>query len=205
VYGTTVATFRPPRQGLLNLDRQRGIRALIIIGQIAALVIVLTRLVTGSWALPLGVLIVAIIAVATIIYVWLYRKNASVDITGSHVVLTDWLGSVRAVPRSEIAQLVRIGAVGFEGPARPTVVAADSGGHALFTFGAAYDEIAMARALAVPVTGSFDDRMRRGQIRRTYPGAAHGIDVTSPRALILITVATFAIGVMAFFAWTGLH
>jgi hypothetical protein len=200
-----VVTFRPALEGIVNVDRQRGIRAMIIVGQIAVLLVILTRLVTGSWALPLGVLILAIIAAATIIYIWLYRKNSSVELTASHVLLSDWSGSVRAVPRSDVARFVRIGAVGFEGPARPMVVATDSAGHALFTFGGAYDEMAMARALSVPVTGSFDDHIRVGEIRRKYPGAAHGVDLASRQTLALVAIATFVVGVVGFLVWAAVH
>lgn len=203
VRGTRVALFRPTRSGVLWIDRRHGIRALIVILQIAALLVILTRLVTGAWALPIGIVVVATIPAGAVIYMWRFIEHSSVEVTTSAVVLTDWLGSVRVIPRSAVARLIRVGVVGFEGPARAAVIAVGSDGAAVFRLGGAFDEVALGRALSVPVEGSFDDRARRGDIQRKYPGSARGIDFGTPQALAAVIVATVLVGLVAYFLWSA--
>jgi hypothetical protein len=204
-HGTSIATFRPTVMGIQNMNRQRGVRALVILAQIALLLVVLTRLVTASWALPIGVLLVAIFVGAIVGYLWLYQANSSIVVTDSHLLITDWRGSTRAVPRTDIARLVRIGVRPFEGPPRPAVIAVDAAGRSLFTMGAAYDEVAVGRTLSVPLGGSFSDVATLREINQKYPGAASGPGL-APKRLFLITIGVaLVVGIGAYVAWTALR
>src|SRR5712664_31655 len=77
-YGSVVASFRPTVTTVLGLDRQRAQRALFIGVQIAVLLVVLSRLATSSWELPVGLVLVAILGTATVGWIWLYLTNSSI-------------------------------------------------------------------------------------------------------------------------------
>src|SRR5260370_35891624 len=88
--GPVMAIFHPKVGGFQKVDRQRAVRALVIVAQIALLLVVLTRLVTASWALPIGILIVAILLAALVSHLWLYQANSSGVGTASPLLVTDW-------------------------------------------------------------------------------------------------------------------
>ena len=114
-YGPVVASFRPAVSSVLGLDRERARRVLIIGAQIALLLVVLTRLVTSSWALPMALLLLAILGAALVGWVWLYLSNSSIALTASHLEITDWRDSTTVIARNDISRLIRVGVRPFEG------------------------------------------------------------------------------------------
>jgi hypothetical protein len=190
---------------MLGLDRDRARRVLIIELQIAVLLVVLTRLVTASWALPIGLLVIAILGVATTGWIWLYLANSSVALTEAHILITDWRSSTTVIARRDVSRLIRIGVRPFEGPPRHAVIGVDASGRSLFTLGGAYDAAAIAGSLSVPLTGSYADVMSLGEVSRRYPGPARG-PVDDPQRILAISAAgTVIIGLIVFFVWTALH
>src|SRR5712691_3966782 len=89
-YGSVLESFRPAVSTVLGLDGDRARRVLIIGAQIALLLVVLTRLATSSWAMPVAILLIAILGAALVGWVWLYLANSSVALTASHLLITDW-------------------------------------------------------------------------------------------------------------------
>jgi len=199
--GPVMAIFHPKVGGFQKVDRQRAVRALVIVAQIALLLVVLTRLVTASWALPIGILIVAILVAALVRYLWLYQANSSVVVTDSHILVTDWRGSTQAVPRPDVVNLVRMTVRPFEGPPKPVVIAVDAEGRSLFALGAAYDEVAIARSLSLPLSGSFSDVAALREIIRKYPGANRGPAFSSSRAFALAIAISLIVGAAAYIVW----
>ncbi len=190
---------------MLGLDQERARRALIIGAQIALLLVVVTRLVTASWALPVGLLVLAILGAAVVGWVWLYLANSSVVLTASHIQITDWRSSKRVVARADVSRLIRIGVMPFEGPPRHAVIGVDAAGRSLFALGGAYDAAGIAGSMSVPLTGSYDDAMQLSEISRRYPGVTPGV-VANPQQIFMVSiVATLAIGVIAFVVWTSLR
>ncbi len=204
-YGALIAIFHPTVSGFQNVDRQRAVRALVIVAQMALLLVVLTRIVTASWALPIGILLVAIFVGALVTYLWLYQANSSVEVTDSHLLITDWRGSTQVVPRTDIARLVRVSVRPFEGPPKPAVIALDSASRRLFALGAAYDEVAIGRTLSVPLNGSFNDVATLREINQKYPGATSGPSLTLTRLFLLAIGITLIAGIGAYVAWTVLR
>jgi hypothetical protein len=203
--GSVVASFRPAVTTVLGLDRERARRVLIVGGQIALLLVVLSRLATSSWALPIGFLLVAILGATLVGWVWLYLANSSVVLTASRVLITDWRGSTTAIARSDVSRLVRIGVRPFEGPPRQAVIGVDSSDRSLFALGGAYDASAIARSLSVPLGGSYEDVMTLRDVNRKYPGATRGVVASSQRIFVLAIVGTVAVGVIAYVAWTAVR
>jgi hypothetical protein len=185
------------------MDRERAHRVLLVGVQIALLLVVLSRLVTSSWAVPMGILLVAILGAALVGWVWLYLTNSSVVLTASHLLITEWRGSTTAVARSDVSKLIRIGVRPFEGPPRLAVIGVDSADRSLFALGGAYDAAAIARALSVPLSGSYDDVMPLGDVNRRYPGATRGVVANSHRVVVFTVIGTVVIGVIAYMLWTA--
>jgi ABC-type transport system involved in multi-copper enzyme maturation permease subunit len=187
------------------MDRERSRRALLVTGQIALLLIVLSRLATSSWSLPIAFLLLGIVVAALFAWVWLYLTNSSIDLTESHLVITDWRGSTKAIARAQVSRLIRIGVEPFEGPPRHAVIAVDSADRCLFAFGAAFDSAAIARSLSVPLSGSFNDVVSLREVNRRYPGATGGVVASSQLVFVLTIVATVVGGVIAFMVWTAMR
>jgi hypothetical protein len=204
-YGSVVASFRPAVTTVLGLDRERARRALLIGVQIALLLVVLTRLVTSSWALPMALLLIAILGAAVVGWIWLYLANSSIALTASHLLITDWRRSTTVIARSDVSRLVRLGVRPFEGPPRQAVIGLDADERSLFTLGGAYDAAAIAGSLSVPLRGSYEDVLTPGEINRRYPGAARSPVADPQRVLVFSAVGTLVIGVIAYIVWTALR
>jgi len=202
---SVVASFRPQVRTMLGLDRRRAREVLIVGLQITLLLVVLSRLATSTWTLPIGVLLVATILGALVGWIWLYLANSRVDFTESHLLITDWRSSTKAIARSDVSRLVRVGIRPFEGPARQAVIGVDSTDHGLFTLGTAYDVAAIARYLAVPLSGSHGDVMSLREVNRKYPGAS-GRVVARPEVLFVLSmVGAVVIGAIVFVVWTSMR
>ena len=170
--GSGVTSFRPTVTTVGGLDRARARRALLIGVPFAVLLVVLSRLATSSWELPIGLLLIAILGAAIVGWIWLYLTNSSITLTPEHLLITDWRNSRTVIARGDVSRLIRIGVRPFEGPPRQAVIAVDAVNRSLFALGGAYDAAAIARALSVSLIGSFDDVMSHDQVNRKYPGAA---------------------------------
>ena len=204
-YGSVVTSFRPTETTVGGLDRESARRVLSIGVPISAVLVVLSRLATPSWELPIGLLLVSILAAATVGWIWLYLTNSSIALTAEHLRVTDWRGSTTLIPRGDVSRLIRIGVMPFEGPPKQAVIGVDAANRRLFTLGVAYDAAAIAGALSVPLIGSFDDVLSLREINRKYPSAAHG-PVANPQRLFVFAMAgTVVIGVIAFIVWTALR
>jgi len=204
-YGSVLESFRPAVSTVLGLDRERARRVLIIGAQIALLLVVLTRLATSSWAMPVALLLVAILGAALVGWVWLYLANSSVALTASHLLITDWRKSATVIARSDVSRLIRIGVKPFEGPPWHAVMGVDAADRSLFTFGGAYDAAAIAGSLSLPLSGSYHDALPLREINRRYPGAVRGVVASPQRILVLSMVGTVVAGLVAFFVWTELR
>ncbi len=204
-FGPVVASFRPAASSLLGLDRERARRVLIIGVQIALLLVVLTRLVTSSWALPMALLLIAILGAALVGWIWLYLANSAIALTASHLLITDWRDSTTVIARSDVTRLIRVGVKPFEGPPRQAVIGLNAVGRSLFTLGGAYDAAAIAGSLLVPLRGSYDDVLTLGEINRRYPGATRGAVASPQRIVALSIVGTVVIGLIAYFVWTSIR
>ena len=71
--------------------------------------------------------------------------------------------------------------------------------------GVAYDAAAIAEALSVPLSGSFDDVLSLREVNRKYPGAARGPVANPQRVFVFSAVGTVVIGVIAFIVWAALR
>ncbi len=196
-----------------GLDRELARRALIIgvpiavlLGvPIAVLLVVLTRLATPSWALPIGLLLIALFGAAIVVWILLYLTNSSIALTAEHLLITDWRNSTTVISRGDVSRLIRIGVRPFEGPPRQAVIAVDAANRSLFALGGAYDAAAIARYLSVPLSGSHDDVMSLREANTRYPGATPSPVGASRRVLVFSTLGTVVIGVIAYFLWTALR
>ncbi len=119
--------------------------------------------------------------------------------------LAHWRNSTTLIARGDVSRLIRIGVRPFEGPPRHAVIAVDAASLSLFALGGAYDASAIARALSVPLIGSFDDVMSLREVSREYPGAARSPLADPLRLLVFSAVGTVVIGVIAFVVWTALR
>lgn len=169
-FGPVVASFRPGVSSLLGLDRERARRVLTIGVQIALLLVVLTRLVTSSWALPMALLLIAILGAALVGWIWLYLANSTIALTASHLLITDWRDSTTVIARSDVTRLIRVGVKPFEGPPRQAVIGVNAAGRSLFTLDGAYDAAAIAGSLSVPLRGSYDDVLMAAQVALALEG-----------------------------------
>jgi len=204
-FGSIVTSFRPGVTTVLGLDRERARRVLLIGAQIALLLVVLTRLVTSSWALPVGLLLVAVLGGALVGWVWLYLANSSIALTASHLLITDWRGSTTVIARGDVSRLVRLAVRPFEGPPRQAVIGLDAADRGLFTLGGAYDAAAIAGSLSVPLSGSFDDVLTLREINRRYPGSTRHVVANPQQIFALSIVGTVVVGLIAFIVWTALR
>ncbi len=202
-HGSVVASFRPTVSTVLGMDRERARTVLIVGAQIVLLLVVLSRLATGSWEVPIGVLLVAIVLAALVGWIWLYLANSSVVLTDSHLLITDWRASTMAVARKDVARLVRVGIRPFEGPPRLAVIGVDSADRGLFTLGAAYDVAGIAQSLSVTLSGSYDDVMSLRDMNRKYSTGSRGVLADSQRLFLVALVGALVIGVIAFVFWTA--
>ena len=204
-HGSVVTRFRPTVATVGGLDRERARTALFIGLPIDGLLVVLSRLATSSWELPIGLLLIAILVAAIVGWIWLYLTNSSIALTPEHLLITDWRNSGTVIVRGDVSRLIRIGVRPFEGPPRQAVIAVDAANRSLFVLGGAYDAAAIAKALSVSLIGSFDDVMSLREVNRKYPGAA-GSPVANPqRVLVFSVVGTVVIGVIAFIVWTAIR
>jgi hypothetical protein len=203
-HGSVVTSFRPETT-VGGLDRESARRVLFIGVPIAVLLVVLSRLATSSWELPIGLLLVAILAAATFGWIWLYLTNSSIALTAEHLRVTDWRCSTTLIARGDVSRLVRIGVRPFEGPPKQAVIGVDAANRSLFTLGVAYDVAAIAGALSVPLIGSFDDVLSLREVNRKYPGAAQGPVANLQRVFVFSAAGTVVIGVIAFIVWTALR
>jgi len=188
-----------------GLDRESARRVLFIGVPIAVLLVVLSRLATSSWELPIGLLLVAILGAATVGWIWLYLTNSSIALTAEHLRVTDWRGSTTVIARGDVSRLIRIGVRPFEGPPKQAVIGVDVANRSLFALGVAYDAAAIAEALSVPLSGSFDDVLSLREVNRKYPGAARGPVANPQRVFVFSAVGTVVIGVIAFIVWAALR
>ena len=197
-HGSVVISFRPTVNTVGGLDRERARRALIIGVPIAVVLVLLSRLATSSWEVPIGLLLIAILGAAIVGWIWLYLTNCSIALTEEHLLITDWVNSTRVIARGDVSRLIRIGVRPFEGPPRQAVIAVDAENRSLFALGGTYDVAAVARALSVPLIGSFDDVMSMREVNSKYPGAARS-PITDPRrVLVFSAVGTVVVGAIAF-------
>ncbi len=204
-HGTVVAGFRPTVTTVGGLDRERA-RSVFFIGvPIAVVLVVLSRLATSSWELPIGLLLIAILGAAIIGWIWLYLTNSSIALTAEHLLITDWRNSTTVIARADVSRLIRIGVRPFEGPPRQAVIAVDAANRSLFAMGGAYDATAIARSLSVPLSGSHDDVMSLREVNRRYPGAARSPVADPQRVLVFSAVGTVVLGVIAFVVWTAIR
>ena len=137
-----MTSFRPTVTTVGGLDRVRARRVLIIGVPIAVVLVVLSRLATSAWELPIGLLLIAILGAAIIGWIWLYLTNSSIALTAEHLLITDWRRSTTVIARGDVSRLIRIGVRPFEGPARHAVIALDAANLSLFALGGAYDAAA---------------------------------------------------------------
>src|SRR5207249_8755573 len=70
-------------------DLESARRVLFIGVPIAVLLVVLSRLATSSWELPIGLLLVAILGAVTVGWIWLYLTNSSIALTAEHLRVTE--------------------------------------------------------------------------------------------------------------------
>jgi hypothetical protein len=203
--GSVVTSFRPTVTTVGGLDRERARRALVIGLPIAVLLVVLSRLATSSWELPIGFLLIAILGAAIVGWTLLYLTNSSIALTTEHLLITDWRNSTTVIARGDVSRLIRIGVRPFEGPPRQAVIAVDATNRSLFALGGAYDAAAIARCLSVPLSGSHDDVMSLREVNTRYPGAARSSVGDLRRVLVSSAVGTVVIGVIAYFVWTALR
>jgi len=204
-YGSVVASFHPTVTTVLGLDRERARRALFIGVQIALLLVVLSRLATSSWELPVGLLLVAILGAAIVGWVWLFLTNSSIALTAEYLLITNWRNSTTVIARGDVAKLIRIGIRPFEGPPRHAVIGVDAADRSLFALGGAYNATAIARSLSVPLSGSHDDVMSLREVHKRYPGAARSPVADPQRVLVFSAAGTVVIGVIAYIVWTALR
>ena len=204
-HGSVVASFRPAVITVGGLDRENARRVLFIGVPIAVLLVVLSRLATSSWELPIGLVLVAILGTATVGWIWLYLTNSSIALTAEHLRVTDWRGSTTVIARGDVSRLIRIGVRPFEGPPKQAVIGVDAANRSLFALGVAYDAAAIAGALSVPLIGSFDDVLSLREVNRKYPGAARGPVANPQRVLVFSAVGTVVISVIAFVVWSALR
>jgi len=172
---------------------------------IAVVLVVLSRLATSSWELPIGLLLIAILGAAIVGWIWLYLTNSSIALTAEHLLITDWRNSTTVIARADVSRLIRIGVRPFEGPPRQAVIAVDAANRSLFALGGAYDAAAIARSLSVPLSGSHDDVMSLREVNRRYPGAARSPVADPQRVLVFSAVGTVVLGVIAFVVWTAIR
>jgi hypothetical protein len=204
-HDSVVASFRPTVTTVGGLDRERARTALVIGLPVAVILVVLSRLATSSWELPIGLLLIAILGAAIVGWILLYLTNSSIALTAQHVLITDWRNATTVIARGDVSRLIRIGLRPFEGPPRRAVIAVDATNRGLFALGGAYDAAAIARGLSVPLSGSHDDVMSLREVNKRYPGAARS-RVADPRlALVLSAMSTVLIGVIAYFVWAALR
>jgi hypothetical protein len=71
--------------------------------------------------------------------------------------------------------------------------------------GAAYDEVAIARTLSVPLGGSFSDVATLREINQKYPGASSGPGLASKRLFLTTIGIALVVGIGAYVAWTALR
>src|SRR5260370_17843086 len=128
-HGSVVASFRPTVSTVLGMDRERARTVLIVGAQIVLLLVVLSRLATGSWEVPIGVLLVAIVLAALVGWIWLYLANSSVVLTDSHLLITDCRASTMAVSGKDGRRLVRDGTPPFQAPPTLSPTPSDSAPH----------------------------------------------------------------------------
>jgi hypothetical protein len=138
-------------------------------------------------------------------WIWLYLANSTIALTASHLLITDWRDSTTVIARSDVTRLIRVGVKPFEGPPRQAVIGVNAAGRSLFTLGGAYDAAAIAGSLSVPLRGSYDDVLTRGEINRRYPGATKGAVPSPQRAFALSIVGTVVIGLIAYLVWTSVR
>src|SRR5256885_1494264 len=196
-HGSGVTSFRPTVTTVGGLDRERARRALLIGVPFAVLLVVLSRLATSSWELPIGLLLIAILGAAIVGWIWLYLTNSSIALTAEHLLITDWRNSTTVVARADVSRLIRIAVRPFEGPPRQAVIAVDAANRSLFALGGAYDAAAIARSLSVPLSGSHDDVMSVSEVNRSYPGAARSPVADPQPVLEVAAVGTAVLGVRA--------
>ncbi len=200
-----MTSFRPTVTTVGGLDRELARRALIIGVPIAVVLVVLSRLATSSWELPIGVLLIAFLGAAIVGWILLYLTNSSIALTAEHLLITDWRNSTTVIARGDVSRLIRIGVRPFEGPPRQAVIAVDAANRSLFALGGAYDAAAIARYLSVPLSGSHDDVMSLREFNTRYPGAARSPIGDPRRILVFSALGTVVIGVIAYFLWTALR
>jgi len=200
-----VTSFRPTVTTVGGLDRELARRALIIGVPITVLLVVLSRLATSSWELPIGLLLIAFLGAAIVGWILLYLTNCSISATAEHLLITDWRNSTTVIARGDVSRLIRIGVRSFEGPPRQAVIAVDAANRSLFALGGAYDAAAIARYLSVPLSGSHDDVMSLREVNTRYPGAARSPIGDPRRVLVFAALGTVVIGVIAYFLWTALR
>src|SRR5258706_15883761 len=109
-----------------GLDRKRARSAFVIGVPIAVVLVVLTRLATSSWGLPIGLLLIAILGAAIVGWIWLYLTNSSIALTAAHLLITDWRNSTTVIARADASRLIRIAVRPFEAPPRQAVIAVDT-------------------------------------------------------------------------------
>ena len=204
-HGSIVTGFRPTVTTVGGLDRKRARRTLFMGVPVAVLLVVLSRLATSSWELPIGFLLIAILGAAIVGWIWLYLANSSIALTAEHLLITDWRNSTTVIARADVSRLIRIGVRPFEGPPRQAVIAVDAANRSLFALGGAYDAAAIARSLSVPLSGSHDDVMSLREVNRRYPGAARSPVADPQRVLVFSAVGTVVVGVIAFVVWTAIR
>jgi hypothetical protein len=200
-----VTSFRPIVNTVGGLDREGARRALIMGGPIAVLLVLLSRLATSSWELPIGLLLIAILGAAIVGWILFYLTNSSIALTAEHILITDWRNSTTVIARGDVSRLVRIGVRPFEGPSRRAVIAVDAANRSLLVLGGAYDAAAIARGLSVPLSGSYEDVMSLREVNRRYPGAARSPVGDPRRVLMFSAVGTVGVGVIAYLVWTALR
>src|SRR5438445_10415800 len=180
-----------------GLDRKRARSAFFMGVPIAVVLVVLSRLATSSWELPIGLLLIAILGAAIVGWIWLYLTNSSIALTAEHLLITDWRNSTTVIARADVSRLIRIGVRPFEGPPRQAVIAVDAANRSLFALGGAYDAAAIARSLSVPLSGSHHDVMSVSEGNRSYQGAARSPVAGPQRVRGVWAVRPAALGVVA--------
>ena len=204
-HGSVVTSFRPTVATVGGLNRERARTALFIGVPIAGVLVVLSRLATSTWELPLGLLLIAILGAAIVGWIWLYLTNSSIALTAEHLLITDWRNSMTVVARGDVSKLIRIGVRPFEGPPRHAVIAVDAANRSLFALGGAYDAAAISRSLSVPLSGSHADVMSLREVNKRYPGVARSPVADPQRVLVISAVGTVVVGVIVFVVWTALR
>lgn len=192
------------------------IMALVVPSALVALLSLTLQMASGSdtddamgwWALP-ATLLMAAPALLFLVYGLLLRRNTAVTLTDDDVVLTNWLGRERAIPRDEVdsAAMCSVDSAGssylitvISGPERYPALP-------LFSTQWADDDVKrLAHTIGVPFRVAAETYTLR-TLRRAYPSArlplAYRHPIVFATTVTVATILYIGLVVNVFFALAG--